>query len=142
MLKLRLDDPLDAVAVHGGAGMVGVLCAPIFAYQKGIFWTSKAWKILGVNCLGILAIIGWCGGCSLVIFGGLRKAGFLRVDKETEYSGNDIPKHGESAYPADAWVEMQYNRGESGENTPAVMSGTNSNRKVTVEDYNRPEKLM
>ena len=45
--QLRLDDPLDAVAVHGGAGMVGVLCAPIFAYQKGIFWTSKAWKILG-----------------------------------------------------------------------------------------------
>ena len=64
----------------------------------------------GVNCLGILAIFGWCGCCSLVMFGALRAAGMLRVDAETEASGNDIPKHGESAYPADAWVEMQYKK--------------------------------
>ena len=66
--------------------------------------------VAGVNCLGILAIFGWCGGCSLVMFGALRAAGMLRVDAETEASGNDIPKHGESAYPADAWVEMQYKK--------------------------------
>ena len=66
--------------------------------------------LAGVNCLGILAIFGWCGGCSLVMFGALRAAGMLRVDAETEASGNDIPKHGESAYPADAWVEMQYKK--------------------------------
>ena len=64
----------------------------------------------GANCLGILAIFGWCGGCSLVMFGALRAAGMLRVDEETEKSGNDIPKHGEAAYPADAWVEMQYKK--------------------------------
>jgi len=110
MVKLELDDPLDAVAVHGGAGVVGVLCAPIFAYDKGILWNSEGWGKLGVNCLGILAIFGWCGGCSLVMFGALRAAGMLRVDAETEASGNDIPKHGESAYPADAWVEMQYKK--------------------------------
>ena len=30
MLRLRLDDPLDAVAVHGGGGLLGVLCVPFF----------------------------------------------------------------------------------------------------------------
>ena len=47
MVKLELDDPLDAVAVHGGAGIVGVLCAPIFAYDKGILWNSEGWGKLG-----------------------------------------------------------------------------------------------
>ena len=76
----------------------------------------------------------WCGGCSLVIFGGLRLAGLLRVDEETEYSGNDIPKHGESAYPADAWVEMQYNKNikEGGSALPPIMSGTHVNRTVNT----------
>ena len=32
----------------------------------------------------------------------------LRIDRETEFKGNDQIKHGESAYPRDAWVEMQY----------------------------------
>ena len=52
------------------------------------------------------------------------------MDKETEYSGNDIPKHGESAYPADAWVEMQYNKNikEGTAHLPPQMSGNHVNR--------------
>ena len=54
-------------------------------------------------------------------------AGLLRVDPETEESGNDIPKHGESAYPADAWVEMQYRKnikeGGGATGMPPNMSG-------------------
>ena len=33
MLKLKLDDPLDAVAVHGGGGLIGVLAKPFLAYE-------------------------------------------------------------------------------------------------------------
>ena len=32
----------------------------------------------------------------------------LRVETEHEFKGMDLLKHGESAYPADAWVEAQY----------------------------------
>ena len=42
------------------------------------------------------------------MFGGLRLIKKLRIDRETEFKGNDQIKHGESAYPRDAWVEMQY----------------------------------
>ena len=63
----------------------------------------------------------------------------MRIDEETEYSGNDIPKHGESAYPADAWVEMQYNKNlketESGATVPPNMSGTHSNRMVNTVSH-------
>ena len=38
MLRLKLDDPLDAVAVHAGGGILGVICAPIFKSNYGIFW--------------------------------------------------------------------------------------------------------
>ena len=34
MLRFRLDDPLDAVAVHGGGGLVGLLSVPWFMYVK------------------------------------------------------------------------------------------------------------
>ena len=37
-----------------------------------------------------------------------RYFGYLRVDSETEDSGNDAPHHGETAYPVSAWIEEQY----------------------------------
>ena len=46
-LHPRLDDPFDAVAVHGGAGVVGVLCAPIFSHESGVFWNKDGWETLG-----------------------------------------------------------------------------------------------
>ena len=38
MLKCRFDDPLDAVAVHCGGGLVGLICVHFFSYGNGIFW--------------------------------------------------------------------------------------------------------
>ena len=36
MLRLRIDDPLDAVAVHMGGGCLGVLCVPFFRQVQGV----------------------------------------------------------------------------------------------------------
>ena len=63
---------------------------------------------LGWNILGLLCIILWAGFWSTLMFGGLSMIKKLRIDRETEFKGNDQIKHGESAYPRDAWVEMQY----------------------------------
>lgn len=113
MLKLGLDDPLDAVAVHAGGGILGVLCVPFFKQGNGIFWIgheSRPWLDLGVNLAGLLAIIAWALFWSTLIFASLRFFDILRVDKDAEIKGNDIVKHGESAYPKDAWIEMQYQK--------------------------------
>jgi len=127
MVKCGLDDPLDAVAVHAGGGMLGVLCVPWFKQGKGIFWMSTVkfiewsetedyfnpWKLLGVNVAGLVTIIAWSAFWSTFIFGGLQFFDNLRVDEITETKGNDIAKHGEAAYPKDAWLEEQYRRNSS-----------------------------
>ena len=45
---------------------------------------------------------------SLLIFVPLKMMNLLRIDKQAEFRGQDNTKHGEAAYPAEAWVEMQY----------------------------------
>ena len=61
-------------------------------------------KPFGVNLLGVVAIFSWSAGWSVLIFGGLKWVGMLRIDRDTEFRGNDTVKHGEAAYPVDAWV--------------------------------------
>ena len=116
MLKIKLDDPLDAVAVHAGGGSLGVLCVPFFKNGAGIFWLStledEAYKeivnTLAYNVAGLITIAIWAGFWGFAIFGSMKLLKMLRIDRETEFKGNDLIKHGESAYPRDAWVELQY----------------------------------
>ena len=119
MLALKLDDPLDAVAVHGAGGLVGLLTVPWFMHARleagarGIFWDgdqSYPWLVLAHNMLGAVAISAWAAVWSLLIFGSLKMFSMLRVSEADESEGMDVVKHGESAYPVNAWVEYQYAR--------------------------------
>ena len=87
MIRLGLDDPLDAVAVHGAGGVVGILSVPWFMYaglnvgERGIFWdghTSAPWLVLGYNIIGSVCIIIWSTGWSLLLFGSLHYFKILR----------------------------------------------------------------
>ncbi len=69
--------------------------------------------LLGVNILGAFVIVCWSTFWSLLIFRPMEYFGMYRIDRETEFRGNDAVKHGEAAYPAAAWVEMQYQDKES-----------------------------
>ncbi|KAJ8023642.1 Ammonium transporter 1 member 2 [Holothuria leucospilota] len=97
----RVDDPLDAVAVHLGGGVVGVLTAPFLIYPEGIVfnWDGPSFLIFGWNIVGGITIFLWTAALSTLLFGGLQLTGFLRVSEEIELKGLDIPKHGEPAYP-------------------------------------------
>ena len=53
----------------------------------------------------MVSIFFWSAGWSVLIFGGLKWVGMLRIDRDTEFRGNDTVKHGEAAYPVDAWVK-------------------------------------
>ena len=97
MLKFKLDDPLDAVAVHAGGGILGVFTAPFFKQDSGIFWAAdladnvdNPGVIWGINVAAIFAIILWAGFWSCLLFGTLRFFGLLRIDSETEFKGCDI----------------------------------------------------
>ena len=91
--------------------------------QGGIFWYggySHAWNRFGVNIAGALVIIVWSLLWSIIIFGSLKFFNLLRIDTDTEFKGNDLVKHGESAYPVDAWVELQYEKKSSSARKPSV----------------------
>lgn len=105
--KVRVDDPLDAVAVHMGGGLWGLVAVALFQEDGIVFGGTP--EVLAWNMAGALAIIGWSGGLCCIMFGVLRLLGILRVSPEMEVQGLDILKHGEPAYPAESWQENQYN---------------------------------
>jgi Amt family ammonium transporter len=103
MNRFEVDDPLDAVAVHFGGGLWGVLAAPFFSKQGLLYGHSSAGKELGSHVAAVVVIVVWTGGLCTAMFGILKYLGMLRVDRETEILGMDIVKHGEPAYPVSAY---------------------------------------
>ncbi|PRP85122.1 hypothetical protein PROFUN_07193 [Planoprotostelium fungivorum] len=86
MLKARIDDPVDAVAVHGGGGAWGLLAIGFFATKEyvaevynrpaavddwGVFYGGSG-RQLGVQLLSIVVITGWCALIALIVFGAIK----------------------------------------------------------------------
>ncbi len=90
--RLKLDDPVGAVAVHLICGIWGTLAVGIFGSKAGggQFLT----QLYGVLIIGAFCII-----TSLIILGALKAIMGLRVSKEEEIEGLDIHEHGMDAYP-------------------------------------------
>ncbi|XP_021342612.1 putative ammonium transporter 1 isoform X2 [Mizuhopecten yessoensis] len=105
MKKLKIDDPLDAVAVHFGGGSWGVIGIAFLDREDGILlnWDQRSGYKLVWQLCGLGVIIGWTAFFFFLLFGTLKCFGLLRVPREIEEKGLDIPKHGEPAYPAEAY---------------------------------------
>merc|ERR1711862_758230 len=58
--KIKVDDPLDAFAVHGCGGIVGLITAPLLAID------GADGEMFAAHIVGILAIIAWSGGLSAI----------------------------------------------------------------------------
>jgi len=91
--KMRIDDPVGAISVHGVCGAWGTLAAGIF----NIGGTSV--KILGVQLLGIAACFLWVFPAAFLMFKLIDKTVGLRVSPEEELEGLDVAEHGGNAYP-------------------------------------------
>jgi len=91
--RIRVDDPVGAISVHGVCGAWGTLAAGIF----NIGGTSG--KIIGVQLLGIGACFVWTFSMAFVMFKLIEKTIGLRVSAEEELEGLDFSEHGGNAYP-------------------------------------------
>ncbi|MBW2643797.1 MAG: ammonium transporter [Deltaproteobacteria bacterium] len=91
--KIKVDDPVGAISVHGVNGAWGTLAAGIF----NIGGTSA--KIIGVQALGIVACFIWTFGTAFILFKIIDKTVGLRVSPEEEALGLDHSEHGGNAYP-------------------------------------------
>ena len=87
--KLKIDDPVGAISVHGTCGIWGILAV--------VFNNGDA-TILG-QIVGILGIFGWVFIASLIVWYALKAAVGIRVSEEEEFSGVDISETGIEAYP-------------------------------------------
>ena len=95
--KLKIDDPVGAVSVHGVCGLWGTLSVGLFNMDSGLFYGGGL-KQLGVQAIGAGAAFAWAFGLGLALFYGIKKTIGLRVTSEEELKGLDIGEHGMEAY--------------------------------------------
>ncbi|MEX1664373.1 ammonium transporter [Zhongshania arctica] len=87
--KIKIDDPVGAISVHGVVGLWGVMAVP--------FNNSDA--TFGMQIYGAFVIFAWTFVASLVIWGILKAVMGIRVSEEEEYEGVDLSECGMEAYP-------------------------------------------
>jgi len=91
--KIKVDDPVGAISVHGVNGAWGTLAAGLF----NMGGTSA--KIIGVQLLGMGACFVWTFGTAFILFKIIDKTVGLRVSPEEEREGLDYSEHQGTAYP-------------------------------------------
>ncbi|MDO8345869.1 MAG: ammonium transporter [Cellvibrio sp.] len=87
--KLRIDDPVGAISVHGAAGLYGLLVVPFTADGTSFFG----------QLIGAAVIFGWVFGVSLVVWFVIKLVMGIRVSEEDEFEGVDLSECGMEAYP-------------------------------------------
>ena len=89
--KIKLDDPVGAVAVHLICGIWGTLAVGLFGAMAS--FDQFLIQLAGVGIVGLFCVI-----CSIVLLTAIKKVMGLRVDREEELKGLDVAEHGMDAY--------------------------------------------
>lgn len=94
--KVKVDDPVGAISVHGVCGVWGTLCVAIFGLDS---ITEAAGITFGVQLLGAASVSIFAFVFSLVVFSIVKAIFGIRVSEEEEFEGLDVSEHGQEAYP-------------------------------------------
>ncbi len=89
--KLKLDDPVGAIAVHLMCGIWGTLAVGFFGSKAGL-------EQIKIQLIGIAVIGVFCVVCAFIILFAIKKTIGLRVSEKEEIEGLDMHEHGMSAY--------------------------------------------
>lgn len=104
-LKLHIDDPVGAVAVHLGNGIWGTIACGLFSVDTGLFY-GHGFKQLGIQLLGESAILAWTAVCITITFAIIKKVNGLRASSEEEIKGLDKTEHGLISSYADFTINI------------------------------------
>ena len=88
--KLKIDDPVGAISVHGVVGLLGLLLVPVTNGENSSF---------SGQLIGAATIFIWVFGASLIVWGILKAVMGIRVSEQDEYEGVDMSECGMEAYP-------------------------------------------
>ena len=108
--KIKIDDPVGAISVHGTCGIWGTLSIGLFAkYDDAFLGREDAGLIYGggfdqlaMQFVMVVIVIAWVGITSFILFGALKATLGLRVSEEEEVTGLDVAEHGSSGYGLEA----------------------------------------
>ena len=106
--RLRIDDPIGAVAVHGFSGVWGTLATGLFAVPAlaanlgvgsgGLLYTGSFHQ-LGVQALGLVVVGAFTFSASFGALWGMKALWGIRSEPEREHAGLDLSEHGAAGYP-------------------------------------------
>ena len=138
-LKLHIDDPVGAVAVHMANGAWGTIAVGLLANPdapaglRGLFYTGD-FKQLALQLLGFLSVASYAVATLFITFRIIEKTNGLRADPADELAGLDISEHGlPSAYADFAPAVDKYADFSSGETITAVTGTTPPAEAVPVK---------
>jgi Amt family ammonium transporter len=87
--KLKIDDPVGAISVHGSCGLLGLLLVPLT--NDGVSFSGQI--------IGAITIFGWVFVTSGIVWFALKSIMGIRVTEEEEAEGVDLSECGMEAYP-------------------------------------------
>ncbi len=123
--KLKVDDPVGAVGVHGICGCLGTILTGLFAYydfgngeKLGVFYGGGI-HFFGLQILGVVVVIAWVAVTMTIIFNVLKHTIGLRASAVEEIEGLDIHEHGLASAYADFALTSSINN-FSGSGTTAI----------------------
>ena len=96
--RLKIDDPVGAISVHGTCGALGTILLGLFHKEQGIFF-GGSFGFLWAQIVGVVAVFVWCLVTGYILFSAIKAVTGLRVTEEEEMEGLDYGEHGASAYP-------------------------------------------
>ena len=140
--KLKVDDPVGAVGVHGICGAFGTLLTGLFAYydfgsgeKLGVFY-GGGFKFFGTQVLGVVSVIAWVAVTMTIIFTVLEKTIGLRASVTEEVEGLDIHEHGLASAYADFALTSSINNfsGSALTAEPAVFPAAPSTKHVSEDE--------
>jgi Amt family ammonium transporter len=118
--KLRVDDPVGAVSVHGVCGAWGTIAVGLFANSnapfldegsEGLFF-GGGFDLLGKQLVGVVSVAAFVVITAGILFTIIKKLGLLRVSAEDEMAGLDVAEFGVAGYGPDVLPALTNSRSE------------------------------
>ena len=127
--KLKIDDPVGAISVHGTCGAWGTLSLGLFGTSDfgavtmekaaeltaagkdipgplvGLFCEGGGISQLWTQLIGVVSVFAWCMVTGFALFFAIKAVMGLRVSKEEEKQGLDVTEYGMEAYPGFQSIE-------------------------------------
>lgn len=129
--KLKIDDPVGAISVHGCCGALGTILTGLFAVEGGLFYGGGT-HMLVTQLTGVVTVIAWVVITMTICFHVIKAVVGLRVSEDEEITGLDMEEHGLSSSYADFMPVIE------SENLTTKHDGTHvvsMEEAVVINDY-------